>query len=622
MDGTPPQTAPAILLEPRRSRSLTGAALFLMILGARLWLIGAFGSDVPFWDQWDCEAANLYKKIHDGTLSLSGWLAPHNEHRIFFTRILAYGLLLANGQWDPRLQMEVNALLFAATACGLFLILSKGRRPRFALLCGTGLAILFSLPYGWENTLTGLGSQYCSLLAFSLAALYLLLSKPAGSWRWTLCAASGAAALLSMASGLFAPLAILATLSLATLRQPSRWREQLRGSWKTAAVCVVLVLAGWATSVTVGYHAQHYQAHSLSAFLRAWAACLSWPCGPLEPLWSIVSWSPFAVMLHGYATRRIEDGPPERFVLGLGLWVVLQAAAIAFGRASIVHEPRYADILSFGLIVNALSAARLVGRRTKRYPLILSMLVVGLLINGLCLLRLSFHGAVSGRSHAFRMERSRTAGFVATGDFRYLDPVTQPWDIPYPDPKRLAGILLDPAIRPILPVGVRQSLQMVPAEASAPASAAGPGMPTPDELLNHDLGDVSWAFTHSIVIPYSGRFAYRVEKTRGLPYLFLSFFGEKGNRIAVLDSRGVEHRLIALASQASWLPHNAFARCPTDACTIVGLADGARIVLLEPKEVGALSLGALLAGQAGYYLFTTGALLLLTLLIAVNFVKA
>src|SRR6266545_2639455 len=76
-------------------------ALFLLVAGARWWLIAAYSSDVPWLDQWDGEAQGLYLRAHSGTLTLSNWFAPHNEHRIFFTRLLSLGLLWANGQWDP-----------------------------------------------------------------------------------------------------------------------------------------------------------------------------------------------------------------------------------------------------------------------------------------------------------------------------------------------------------------------------------------------------------------------------------------------------------------------------------------------------------------------------------------
>ena len=108
-----------------------GAAL--VILGAKLLLIERFGANVPFWDQWDAEAALLYKPYLEGTLGWADLFAAHNEHRIFWTRILSLGLLELNGVWSPRLQMLANAILHAAIL-GLLLSwfsrgLGAGRRP-------------------------------------------------------------------------------------------------------------------------------------------------------------------------------------------------------------------------------------------------------------------------------------------------------------------------------------------------------------------------------------------------------------------------------------------------------------------------------------------------------------
>ena len=84
----------------------------LLILGAKLHLINAFGSDVPFGDQWDAEAPS-YSELLKGALDPSRLVALHNEHRFLFTRLLVLNLFDLNGQWDPLLQMAVNAFIHA-----------------------------------------------------------------------------------------------------------------------------------------------------------------------------------------------------------------------------------------------------------------------------------------------------------------------------------------------------------------------------------------------------------------------------------------------------------------------------------------------------------------------------
>jgi hypothetical protein len=85
-----------------------------VIVGAKFWLIGVAGSVVPFWDQWDAEAAFLYEPYLAGTLGVGHLLAAHNEHRILFTRLLVLLQLEVLAYWDPVGQMIVNAIIYAS----------------------------------------------------------------------------------------------------------------------------------------------------------------------------------------------------------------------------------------------------------------------------------------------------------------------------------------------------------------------------------------------------------------------------------------------------------------------------------------------------------------------------
>jgi hypothetical protein len=79
-----------------------------VIFGAKLWLISAFGSPTPFSDQWDVEAAWLFKPYVEGTLRIGDLLSPHNEHRPFWSRLFDLALLELNGRWDPIIEMTSN----------------------------------------------------------------------------------------------------------------------------------------------------------------------------------------------------------------------------------------------------------------------------------------------------------------------------------------------------------------------------------------------------------------------------------------------------------------------------------------------------------------------------------
>ena len=55
-----------------------------------LYLIARWGVDLPFWDQW--EFVPLLEKMAGADLQLQDLTARHNEHRIFFPRLVMLAL--------------------------------------------------------------------------------------------------------------------------------------------------------------------------------------------------------------------------------------------------------------------------------------------------------------------------------------------------------------------------------------------------------------------------------------------------------------------------------------------------------------------------------------------------
>ncbi len=600
---------PLVRLQPRTMRLLLCLALFLMVAGARWWLIEKYGTDLPYRDQWDAEASNLYKPYFDGTLALKDWFSPHNEHRIFFSRVLALILLLANGQWDARLQMIVNAIIYALVACWLFFILSQKRSTRFAILCAGGLAVIFTLPYGCENTLAGFQSQFYILTAFSLVAMHTLLNSPVWSRWWLVGLILCGATLFTMGSGYLASVAIVGVLTLELIRKWPQRQELARKLWPTAVACAVIVVVGLLLSVRVDQHVP-LQAHSVGEFVGAFAANLAFPYLRI-PAWSFLSWLPFAIFLGLYLTGRVKDGSAERLILGMGLWVFLQAVAMAFSRAQLGVQSRYTDILSFGLIVNALSIVSLLDHRTRFNKLILFLLVIWLTVNGFHLYETSFDVKAKSIKLIYEVDRIRTAGFLKTGNFQILT-VENAWEIPYPDPYKLAELLQDPAIRSILPVGIQASLSMMPAEGSPQTTTIKSNLPSKDKLspLSWEQTGISSLFA---VVNLPQRFQYHIIRNTRLPYLFLHFLGKRQN-LSVVDSRGDIHGTFLIPSHdAPW--QDAFASCPTKECTIVGMSDASGFILMEPKEIGPLSIGAMALSQWGQYVFGGGVMLFFIALI-------
>jgi hypothetical protein len=81
-------------------------------------LIFVYGVNVPFADQWD-EVPPLIEKMHKGTLGLSDFFAQHNEHRLFFPRLIMLGLALLT-RWNIKVELFTSWVLACICAYNLW----------------------------------------------------------------------------------------------------------------------------------------------------------------------------------------------------------------------------------------------------------------------------------------------------------------------------------------------------------------------------------------------------------------------------------------------------------------------------------------------------------------------
>ena len=106
-------------------KSITTFIKGVLILAAPL-LIGLLvfknGVDFPVLDEWD-GTAPLFEKMADGTLGVADFFAQHNEHRIFFPRLIFFTLGRLT-HWNIRAELWV--IWFLALVC-LFSILDNWR---------------------------------------------------------------------------------------------------------------------------------------------------------------------------------------------------------------------------------------------------------------------------------------------------------------------------------------------------------------------------------------------------------------------------------------------------------------------------------------------------------------
>jgi len=257
---------------PNHLARLVLLGFFLLLFGARLNLIRHHGHWIPYWDQWEAEAAELYHPFENGHLHAADLVRPHNEHRILWTRLL--GLLayrLNGGIWDPLLQMVLGG---AIHALALVLLLATLRRELPGHLFPP--LLLFSLtlliPFGAENALWGFQSQFYLLLLFGLSAIRGMTATAPLTTGWWLGFLALVAAFFSVASGFLAGAAVAACHALQMLAQ-RHW------SWRHAAAIGLLlayILAAFTFTPVVAGHA-YLKASGFRDFILTFAQALAFP---------------------------------------------------------------------------------------------------------------------------------------------------------------------------------------------------------------------------------------------------------------------------------------------------------------------------------------------------------
>lgn len=447
---------------PRWQLLLWMGSLFLIVFSAKLLFMRENPVTAPFWDQWDIEASRLYVPYHEGGLLWRSMFSLANEHRVFFTRLLALDLLVLNGKWDPRLQQVVQAGMHAFTAVILITVLwLANKRRRLDLLVFIG-ALSFAPPFAWENTLLAIQSAADFLLLFSILSLWLVTSHQPRTGPWFLGWACATCGLFTFASGILVPAVAMSVLVLKWASDRDGWRDLAANG---AVAGLLLALGAALASPPIAGHA-FLRAKTLADFLTAAGHNLSWPFVAQVRL-SLLMWVPVAVLLAGALWRRGRTTELERLASGLAIWVVLNAGLLAYGRGAggAIPATRYMDYLSLGFVANTLALVALLdrtrhGTTVRRVGLVVlaSWLVwvsvgvdslVGKSMNDMTVWRPWF------ANHATHVRR-----LIVSGDPAPFMVQTPLQELPYPDPGRLTTLLADAYTRDILSLGVREPAEI------------------------------------------------------------------------------------------------------------------------------------------------------------------
>jgi len=396
------------------------------------------------------EAANLYQPFLEGTLMLGQLVAPHNEHRVVTTRLLALLLLKINGLWNPLLEMIVNALVHVVTILAVagLLLYALGKRAAGPLLF-FGL-VLFSLPYGWDNTLTACNTHFYCVLLFSVFTLFLLIEKTIFTPLWSLGLFAGVLAFFSLASGIFALAAVAAVFGIQYFLSVDR-------SWKKAIVTLalmLLVLLGIVFTPSIAGHVA-LKAHSIKQFLAAFINLMSWPL-PGNVFWFLVRNAPSLFCCGALFFVRPQVNDRRWFLLGVIIWTSVQGASIAYGRVDGYLASRYLDLFAFSVLINF---ACLLDQDSMNN---LFQRIIKAVWTALMLVALGWYCWKNVPQQLAEKKRITIAqtlnvqNYQRSGDINDLK--NKPFqEIPYPDPTRLAMILSSPTIQKILPTSIQQS---------------------------------------------------------------------------------------------------------------------------------------------------------------------
>jgi hypothetical protein len=438
-------------LDLKKLSIICGISFLFLFLLIKIYIIYRYGNLVPYWDQWDSEAADLYPKWINGNLKFVDLLAPHNEHRIFTQRVLNLLLFELNARvWNPMLQMYVNAFLHTISLATLLYFFSKSLAPKFKILLFSLSLLLLSIPFGLENTLSGFQSQFYFLLLFTFLFLWGMSNFKVGTLRWWMAFLFGIFCPLSLASGAFS--LIVGGLVLLIRKRNEKFVNQIP-IWAILLPLIVGIISIYFTP-NLPHHAG-LKAQSFWQFITSFFSISSWPLrshsfGGLF-LGTIVIQAPLFIFGYLFFSKISFRSPKNLFIFSIALWLVAQILSIAYGRAAAPITSRYLDLFSIGIILNVYIVLNVISNEFKLNTNIfshsLSFAWLVLIFAGFLPLIKNSISDLEFKSRASAEQEKNVRSYLCNGNSEFL----QKGRIPYPDKVRLKTLLDDSSIRSFLP---------------------------------------------------------------------------------------------------------------------------------------------------------------------------
>ncbi len=423
-------------------------ALFITAFGAQLWVVWLYGSPIPIWDQW-YQADLIFRPCLEGNLHLQNFFAADSNHRIVVTHLFDMAVIWLNGRWDPLLQMTINAFIHATFACGLVFCLWKFfGQVRGWLICFL-LMPFFALPYGGENAIWGINSLWYFVNIFALTTIVGLGFSKIGSWKWWLGIVGAILSLLTMASGLLAPLAVGGLILLRAIKN----RRVEKENWIGLVVYLILATLGLPMLATPEYN-RPLQAHSIAQFTAALTHNLNWPF-QIPGMIFVIS-LPLVLLLIFYLRPNFRGARAAELILALALWSVLQSVMIAYGRGNYVQAvagSRYMDVFNVFVIASFFATVLLAQCSKYKFTqlwngLLLPFIFAAIIFCSLCKTsRMVVDDVLIPTRQWNLIAEERVEEFFKTGDEKELfkEPTVRP------DPKITLKVLRDEKLQTILP---------------------------------------------------------------------------------------------------------------------------------------------------------------------------
>jgi len=408
-------------LSPQHRRGRIGAflALALVVLGGRLWVVAGAATDLPYWDQWFISFFQVVVPWMDG--ELRPWEMPlhtENEHHLLYQRFLTWGLLQVTGRWEPGVEVVVASIFRAFELCVVFTLLAAGQ-PGYArrgLL--VILAALGALPAASFNLLSNCGIQYFIGEALHMGLL-AVCARALDGRRFLLAVALSLAAFMNMAN-------VVITLAAAVLTLMMRRLVAGRAaSWTVAPAAGLLGLALVFFAATP--RMPGLGARGPAEFMDTFVRVLAWP---FPDAWGLGLFILLPPILLFARLRDLPEESPSWFLLSLSIGSILQAAAIAFGRARSLPRSfaQYTDGLWMTLIIAGLvlvTALRPRQGERRRRPsgleglvgaFVLLLIAIGAVVRGI--------PETADAARAARLREPLLATALETGDFRVFSAET------------------------------------------------------------------------------------------------------------------------------------------------------------------------------------------------------